>query len=114
MRFFNLLYFYKSRIAQTSVGGAINNSLVLAKHTNDDVRLMVCNNDQTIKVYSVPTMNLVTTLNYTFAVNNVGVSPDGSKMAVVGDCNQINLHSISTSNEYKKISTLTGNLLIIV
>ncbi len=81
---------------------------MLSKHGNDDVRLMVCNNDQTIKVYSVPTMNQVTTLNYSFAVNNVGVSPDGSMMAVVGDCNQVHVHSISNSGEYKKIGTLSG------
>lgn len=54
-------------------------------------------------------MNLITTLNCSAAVNNVGVSPDGKIMAVVGDSNQIQLHSISSSNEYKKISTLTGN-----
>ena len=53
-------------------------------------------------------MNQVTTLNYTFAVNNVGVSPDGSMMAVVGDCNQVHVHSISNSGEYKKIGTLSG------
>ena len=57
----------------------------------------------------MPNMNLITTLNYSAAVNNVGVSPDGKIMAVVGDSNQIQLHSISNSNEYKKISTLTGN-----
>lgn len=97
------------RVAQTAVGGAINNSLVLAKHSEDDVRLIICNNDQTIKIFSVPSMNLITTLNYQSAVNNVGVSPDGSMMAVVGDSNQIHLNSISTGNEYKKMATLTGN-----
>lgn len=96
------------RLAQTAVGGAINNSLVLSKHSEDDVRLMICNNDQTIKIFSVPNMNLITTLNYSSAVNNVGVSPDGSMMAVVGDSNQIHLHSISNSIEYKKMTTLTG------
>ena len=77
---------------------------------------MVCNNDQTIKVFSVPTMNLITTLNYTAAVNNVGVSPDGTMMAVVGDSNQIHLHSVSNSSEYKKMGVLTGtkNTLIII
>ena len=95
-------------MAQTAVGGAINNSLVLSKHGNDDVRLMICNNDQSIKIFSVPDMNLVTTLNYSAAVNNVGVSPDGTMMAVVGDSNQIHLHSISSSAEYKKMKTLTG------
>lgn len=110
------LYIYRERVnlfifrvAQTAVGGAINNSLVLSKHSEDDVRLMVCNNDQTIKIFSVPNMNLITTLNSSAAVNNVGVSPDGKIMAVVGDSNQIQLHSISSSNEYKKLTTLTGN-----
>lgn len=56
-------------------------------------------------------MNQVATLNYTFAVNNVGVSPDGSMMAVVGDCNQVHLHGISNSGEYKKVGTLTGKLM---
>lgn len=96
------------RLAQTAVGGAINNSLVLSKHAGDDVRLMICNNDQSVKIFSVPNMNLITTLNYTAAVNNVGVSPDGTMMAVVGDSNQVHLHSISTSYEYKKMTTLTG------
>ena len=96
------------RVAQTAVGGAINNSLVLSNHGEDDVRLMICNNDQSIKIFSVPSMNLITTLNYNSAVNNVGVSPDGTRMAVVGDSNQIHLHSISSSNEYKKMTTLTG------
>lgn len=96
------------RVAQTTVGGAINNSLVLSKHGNDDVRLMVCNNDQSIKVFSVPSMNLVATMTFENAVNNVGVSPDGKLMAVVGDSNQVQLHSISTSGEYKHISALTA------
>lgn len=81
----------------------------MSKHANEDIRLMVCNNDQSIKVYSVPSMNQVATINYTFAVNNVGVSPDGSMMAVVGDCNQIHVHSISNSGEYKRIGALSGN-----
>lgn len=55
-------------------------------------------------------MNLITTLNYTSAVNNVGVSPDGTMMAVVGDSNQIHLHSISNSSEYKKMTSLTGTI----
>lgn len=95
-------------MAQTAVGGAINNSLVLAKHGEDDIRLIICNNDQTIKIFSVPSMNLITTLNFQSAVNNVGVSPDGSMMAVVGDSNQIHLHSISNTNECKKMTTLTA------
>lgn len=98
------------RVAQTTVGGAINNSLVLAKQGNDDIRLIICNNDQSVKVFSVPEMNLITTLNYTSAVNNVGVSPDGTMMAVVGDSNQIHLHSISNSSEYKKMTSLTGTI----
>jgi WD40 repeat protein len=56
----------------------------------------------------VPNMNLVTSLSYNFAVNNVGVSPDGSMMAVVGDSNQVILHSISNANEYKRIGALTA------
>lgn len=102
-------HYLRFRVAQTSVGGAINNSLVISKHNNQEIRLIVCNNDQTVKIFSVPTMNIVTTLNYTHAVNNVGVSPDGTMMAVVGDSNQVHLHSISNSGDYKKMTTLTGN-----
>lgn len=95
-------------VAQTAVGGAINNSLLLHKHQNDQVRLLVCNNDQSLKVFSVPNMNLLSTLSFSHAVNNVGVSPDGSLMAVVGDSSQVLVHSITSSGEYKRIGALTA------
>ena len=107
----HLILHLLTRIAQTAVGGAINNSIVISKHPNDDIRLMVCNNDQSIKIFSIPTMNLVTTLQYNCAVNNVGVSPDGTMMAVVGDSNQVYLHSIANNGTYQKVGVLNGTTI---
>lgn len=63
-------------MAQTTVGGSINNALCISKHprTSDtlhagDTRLLVCNNDETIKVYSIPSLQRVTTLGLPTAVN---------------------------------------------
>lgn len=39
--------------AQTTVGGSINNALCISRHPrgSDGPRLLICNNDETIKVH---------------------------------------------------------------
>ena len=68
---------YAFRFASTTVGGSINNSLCISNHpatTNSlgagETRLLVCNNDETIKVYSLPSLHRITTLGLPTAVNN--------------------------------------------
>lgn len=66
---------------------------------------MVCNNDETIKIFTLPTLEHVTTINMHVAVNALAVSPDGTKLIAVGDTNQAFLYEIHGS-EYKLWSTL--------
>ena len=63
-------------------------------------RLFICNNDESIKVFEIPTMRRICELKMPFAVNNVKVSPDGKKMIVVGDSSQV-----------KKVVTAIASLL---
>lgn len=96
--------------AQMTVGGSINNALCISKHF-DQTRLLICNNDETIKIYSLPDLARLATLTFPTAVNYASVSPDGKKMVVVGDTSQVYLYNISTSGNYEKVSTLTGEAL---
>ncbi|KAJ3338085.1 hypothetical protein HDU93_010021 [Gonapodya sp. JEL0774] len=91
--------------AQTAVGGSINNAISISRHLGD-VRLMVCNNDETIKVYSLPTLEKVASISLPTAVNYAAVSPDGRKMVAVGDSNQAFLYELS-NNTYNKVASLT-------
>jgi hypothetical protein len=90
-----------------TVGGSINNALCISKF-NDQTRILICNNDETIKVYSLPDLQRITTISFPTAVNYASVSPDGSKMVVVGDTAQVFLYAITRSGAYERISSLTG------
>lgn len=67
----------------------------------------MCNNDETIKVFALPSMEHVSTLRLPTAVNGVSVSPDGTKMVAVGDTNQVFLYNASATGAYEQVGTLT-------
>ncbi|KAI8847633.1 WD40-repeat-containing domain protein [Chytridium lagenaria] len=87
--------------AQTTVGGSINNAMCLSSHQGQ-TRLMICNNDETIKVYSFTYVSLPTAVNY------CSVSPDGRKLAAVGDSNQVYLYDVTSSGNYQKVAVMTA------
>ncbi|KXS18570.1 WD40 repeat-like protein [Gonapodya prolifera JEL478] len=91
--------------AQTAVGGSINNALSISRHLGD-VRLLVCNNDETIKVFSLPTLEKIGNITLPTAVNYAAVSPDGRKLVAVGDSNQAFLYEMA-NNTYNKVAMLT-------
>nr|KAJ3422346.1 hypothetical protein HK105_000117 [Polyrhizophydium stewartii] len=93
--------------AHTVVGGSINNAMSISKHAGS-TRLLICNNDQTIKVYSLPDLHLVTTIPLPTAVNYASVSPDGRKLLAVGDTSEVFLFNISASGSYERIGTMTA------
>ena len=91
-------------------GGSINNAIEISRHFNED-RILVCNNDESLKIFTLPTLNLVASLTFPAAVNASAVSPDGSKLVVVGDTNDVFLHGLNSSPgssmpEYSLIKTL--------
>lgn len=88
-----------------NVGGSINNSICIAEQLSGQTRMYICNNDETIKIYGLPDLNRVAVLPLPTAVNYCSVSPDGRKLAAVGDTNQVFIYDITNEN-YSKISTL--------
>ncbi|KAJ3083501.1 hypothetical protein HK102_001038, partial [Quaeritorhiza haematococci] len=82
--------------------------MCISHHLNG-VRLLICNNDETIKVYSLPGLQRITSISLPTAVNYCAVSPDGRKMVAVGDSNQVFLYDVSASGGYQRIAELTGS-----
>ena len=60
------------RSAQLTVGGSINNALCICKHGNE-TRILICNNDETIKIYSLPDLQRITSITFPTAVNYASV-----------------------------------------
>ncbi|RUP49556.1 WD40-repeat-containing domain protein [Jimgerdemannia flammicorona] len=92
-------------ITNTTLGSSINNALSISERPGEPPRLMVCNNDETIKVFSLPSMRKVANILLPTAVNYASVSPDGRRMVAVGDTNQVFLFDISASGQYKRVAT---------
>jgi hypothetical protein len=57
------------RSVDTQIGGTINNAIHISRHLDQD-RVMVCNNDQTIKAFTLPDLNKVATVQLPVAVNH--------------------------------------------
>ncbi|KAG2178745.1 hypothetical protein INT43_001591, partial [Umbelopsis isabellina] len=92
----------------TTTGGSINNGLCIS-NTNGEKRLLVSNNDETIKVYSLPSMRLIDNICLPTAVNGVTISPDGRHMVAVGDSNEVFLFNITNSGEYVHTVSLSAS-----
>lgn len=58
-----------NRSITTSPGCTINNGLCFS-HLNGETRLLVSNNDASIRVFSVPDLELIDTLDFRTAVNH--------------------------------------------
>ncbi|KAJ3322393.1 Cilia- and flagella-associated protein 43 [Boothiomyces sp. JEL0866] len=97
-----------SRFSILNVGGSINNALCISKH-NNQTRILICNNDETIKVYSLPDLHRITSISFPTAVNYASVSPDGKKMIAVGDSSQVFLYNVTSNGDYEKVASMTGN-----
>ncbi|KAJ2622951.1 hypothetical protein GGI25_001573 [Coemansia spiralis] len=76
--------------------------------SNDMPRLLVCNNDHTVRLMSLPDLRIVTELKFPTAVNYAAISPDGAKMCVVGDSNEVFLFN-KHGDDFEKIATLTAS-----
>ncbi|KAI5186380.1 hypothetical protein NEHOM01_1434 [Nematocida homosporus] len=85
-------------------GGSINNGVEIFDHFGD-LRVLVCNNDETIKEYSLGAMRKSAVLMHKAPVNSCAVSPDGRFLATVGDNNDVNLFSIGR-DRYKLKTTM--------
>ncbi|KAI8914668.1 WD40-repeat-containing domain protein [Gorgonomyces haynaldii] len=93
--------------SQVTVGGSINNSMFISNHFGE-TRLLICNNDETIKIYSLPDLVRLQTIQFPTAVNAAAVSPDGRKLIAVGDSQQVFLYNITPNGDYVKTTTLVA------
>ncbi|OBZ88307.1 Uncharacterized protein C4G3.03 [Choanephora cucurbitarum] len=91
----------------TAPGFTINNGLCFSQ-LNGEVRLLVSNNDASIRIYSVPDLDLIDTLDFRTAVNHTSVSPDGRKMITVGDDNRVQLFHVTSLGHYELVTTMAG------
>lgn len=92
-------------VGTKTIGGSINNCLAIST-AQGGPHVYVGNNDETIKVISVPGMGAVTTIPVGCAVNYLAISPDQTRMACVGDSREVLVFDISGREPYKVISTL--------
>ena len=69
--------------------------------------LFICNNDRSIKVFSLPEMDSITTLNFPVPVNYSANTHDASYLLSVGDDIYTYLHQ-ATDEGYRKLARLTG------
>ncbi|KAJ8659628.1 hypothetical protein O0I10_004607 [Lichtheimia ornata] len=98
---------YKIAIT-TSPNNTINNGLCFSR-VRDEIRLIVSNNDASIRIFTVPHLRLLQTLEFSVAVNHTSVSPDGRKMIVVGDDKKVHLFSITSSGRYERVATMSAS-----
>ncbi|KAI5180120.1 hypothetical protein NEOKW01_0449 [Nematocida sp. AWRm80] len=75
-------------------GGSINNGVEIYNHFGD-IRALVCNNDETVKEYTLSNMKRLSILVHKAPVNSCAVSPNGKMLATVGDNNEVNIFTVS-------------------
>ncbi|KAJ8653791.1 hypothetical protein O0I10_010590 [Lichtheimia ornata] len=85
------------------VGMGMNNCIQLSGHPNNECRLTICNNDQTMSVYSIPDLrNLVTLDLSSAAINQISTSPDGRALLTVSDDGYVSLFN---TRDYTKTTS---------
>lgn len=90
------------------------------------IKVMVSNNDQSIKLYKLrppkssagadgriesglPGLSRNTTLHFPTAINHSSLSPDQRTLIAVGDTPDVFIHSVSRSGEHVKVATYTAS-----
>ena len=98
-----------SRMHQSTLCSTINNAIHIAPCKLDPSKafLLVCNNDKCVRVFDLPEMRPIATIQVPAAVNHgkcsflASISPDGSMLVVVGDSKDVILYSVVPTGGYK-------------
>lgn len=105
---------------------SIPSSLASAIAPIAPIKVMVSNNDQSIKLYKLrppkssagtdgriesglPGLSRNTTLHFPTAINHSSLSPDQRTLIAVGDTPDVFIHSVSRSGEHVKVATYTAS-----
>jgi len=84
-----------------SIQGKINNSMELYK-SNSDVRILIANNDNSIKSFSIAGQSVVCSVNVPNPANYCSMNNDGNCILAVGDCNYGWMFDVRAHNEFIK------------
>lgn len=89
-------------------GGSVNNALHIAKDASHTLKLHVCNNDDTVKIFSLSPSSATCTavVRCPVAINYCAVSPDGYQLAAVGDNRHCYVYS-ATPSGYRNSTVLS-------
>lgn len=68
-----------------SVNGSVNNAMHIAKDQTGKAQLFCCNNDRTIKTFSLPAMERGPQIPTETPINYTALSPDARTLVAVGD-----------------------------
>ncbi|CAG9463104.1 unnamed protein product [Pedinophyceae sp. YPF-701] len=90
-----------TEVHRGDVSTSVNNALHIAPRPDGRVQLFVCNNDQSVRMYDLPTMEQTAQLRFDTAMNYCSVSPDGTEMLCVGDNNQMMIYHARESDWHK-------------
>ncbi|KAI8064662.1 WD40-repeat-containing domain protein [Gongronella butleri] len=93
---------WQSGVFQT--GSVMNNAICLWM-ARDEVRAFVCNNDQSIHVYNVPSMAPISVFRAPSAVNHIAVTSDGTQMLATSDTGVAYVYDIHTMTISVKIQS---------
>ncbi|KAF3923125.1 hypothetical protein ABW20_dc0107405 [Dactylellina cionopaga] len=87
-------------IRLAELGGTIVNSITMYRPTkpksDSDVIAVITNNDKTVRLFSLPRFQVITTLTLPFHTNHSSVSPDGKYLVVVGDSSKVFFYHLAT------------------
>lgn len=104
------------------------NNLSAQQHPQLPIRLMISNNDQSIKIYrlrqptstpgqdgrlesGLPGLTRVNTIEFPTCVNHSSISPSNRNLIAVGDTPDVFLYSFDKEGKFEKIATYLGELL---
>ena len=93
-------------IFKGNCGGSVNNALRIARDASQRLRLFVCNNDDTVKIFSVAIGALVGIVRCPVAINHCAISSDGHLLACVGDNRHTYIYQ-ATPSGYRSVLVYT-------
>mmetsp|Transcript_17434 Transcript_17434/g.49023 ORF Transcript_17434/g.49023 Transcript_17434/m.49023 type:complete len:334 (-) Transcript_17434:439-1440(-) len=97
----------RSTLFSQVLGGNVNNALHIGRDYSGELKLFVCNNDDTIKVVRLPTMEVAATIHCAVPINYCSLSPDGQYLACVGDSHDVYLYRCGRSSDYDRVAKLS-------
>ena len=93
------------RKIEYSVGGSLINGLHVYNANDGQARVVVANNDHSLKLFNLHSRRTETSLGCPAAMNHASVSSNGQMMAAVGDSTQVYLY-INESGRWRKHAEL--------